>query len=206
MQELNRELWLQDALELLRPLYNSIGFDIPCLRVSVGVMRSSNVLGNCYVPDVASDKRSNIFISAEEDDTLTILRVLAHEICHAIRPAAGHGKLFAEIALGIGFLRPMTSTPSGESLIEYFKDIIAEIGEYPHSKLNLIHTKTVNPKTGKTTTRSGGIGSPKRQKSRSLKLECTKCSNILRGSRKVLESGAFRCSCGSIMVALKQAA
>lgn len=74
-----------------------------------------------------------------------IAAILAHELVHAaVGIAAGHGKAFKRIALGLGLVRPMRATTPGDVFLATITPILAGAGPLPHARLD----------TGGETTRS----------------------------------------------------
>jgi hypothetical protein len=95
-------------------------------------------------------------ISPELDESNRVLDVVCHELIHAIDGNEnGHKGPFRTMALAIGLEGKMTSTTASERLNGTLSEIVKDIGEYPHEKLD--------------TTRQ------KKQGTRMLKMECSEC-------------------------------
>jgi hypothetical protein len=73
----------------------------------------------------------------------------------------------------------MTATVAGETLLIRLREIITELGDYPHAKLTPINKKP--------------------QSTRMLKVECPDCGWMARTSRKWIDLGLPTCGCGKLM-------
>lgn len=188
----NREEYLAEAIELLKPLFKRVDANVPEVRVSTGWPVSKGVaakrrsIGECWPPDCAADKVTQIFISPFLSDPLHIspgdaqgvLPTLAHELIHAsVGCKAKHGAPFRKVARGIGLEGKLTATHAGEALLAELKVISEKLGEYPHGKLDKLPTE-------------------KKQSTRMVKCECSQCGYTARTTRKWLEIGAPLCPAG----------
>ena len=179
---MNRETWLNKAIkELGTKVFNRNDIEVPPVKISVGFTSNrgdkQKVLGACWSQKASNDNVAQIFIVPTFSDSLRVLDVLAHELIHAIKPDAGHGKDFKKIALKIGLQGPMRSTNAGPTLTICLKSIIKRIGKYPHSDLN--------PSIGR-----------KKQGTRMLKAVCFHCGYIVRLTKTWAELGLSTCYCG----------
>jgi hypothetical protein len=96
---LERQQWLELAVEALRARFAEAGYTIPeKIRVSIGWPKraaSCGAVGECWSTKASSDRHAELFISPELTEGARILDVLAHELDHAtVGTEAGHGKLF----------------------------------------------------------------------------------------------------------------
>lgn len=171
----NREAWLNQATnELKNRVFAPHGFEVPSVRVSVGIpslraRKSSQVrIGECWHPDATGDKVSQIFISPELTDSVRVIDVLAHELIHAVHPGKGHRKEFSQTMRKIGLEGIPTATVAGPELKHTIGTIISTLGEYPHAKLDLSLRK--------------------KQDTRMLKVSCDLCGYIARVSGKWINS------------------
>lgn len=179
---MNREEWLIKAIEKLGKKIESNGAQMVEVRVSVGFPKASGrgsnkVIGQCFNGIASDDGRPQIFISPILDDSARVLDVLLHELIHAVLPlGTGHGAPFKRLAVGCGLTGQMTATVASDALNLELAEIIAEIGEYPHAKLD--------------------ISGAKKQGTRLIKCECEECGYIARTSQKWLEElGTPLCPC-----------
>jgi len=182
---LNREAWLEAAVQNLRPLFLGQGFTVPEIRVSVGwpskgaLSPKKLVVGQCWFGSTAADGKPQLFISPLLDDVIEptgVLATLVHEVSHVIAgPDAKHGPQFAKVAKKIGLEGKMTSTNAGEDLIVRFKGIQEALGPFPHSKI------IPCPKD------------PKPQTTRMRKCECETCGFLVRLTQKWLDVGQPIC-------------
>lgn len=177
---MNREAWLELATQKLRASI-FIGHGLPDLvRVSVGFPGGGSArtrIGEHWHPKASDDGISQIFISPKLKTSFDHLGVLVHELVHACVPDAGHGKAFKKIALAVGLTGKMRSTVPGETLALCLNKLSQEIGEIPHSGINLNEGR-------------------KKQTTRMIKMECGQCGYIARTSKLNLENhGAVLCPC-----------
>jgi hypothetical protein len=173
-----REEYLVQAVELMRPLFESKDYKIPALHVTCGWPSSGGLgtktktIGQCWAPEASSDNKHQIFISPwlQANDETGPLSTLVHEVVHAVVGLpAKHGKLFKECATAVGLEGKMTSTHAGAELMEKIKQWELELGEYPHAKLDPAMRPT------------------KKQSTRMFKCECLQCGFVVRTARKWLE-------------------
>lgn len=182
---LNREQWLQKATELLRDgIFLKSPTPIPRIHVSVGFpggKSPAKVIGQHWHPKASKDGISHVFVSPVNKGSLEVLETLAHECVHACVPDANHGPAFKKIALAIGFLGPMKTTPAGAQLKQDLKAIIKTLGEIPHSHLTLRDP------------------TKKKQTTRMIKSVCEECGYPVRTSRQWIEMlGAVLCPCNGM--------
>jgi hypothetical protein len=173
-----REEYLVQAVELMRPLFESKDYKIPALHVTCGwpstgaLSPKSKRIGECWDSKASADGKHQIFISPwlQKNDDAGPLSTLVHEVVHAVVGlAAKHGKLFKECATAVGLEGKMTSTHAGAELMEIIKQWELELGEYPHAKLD------------------PGARPTKKQTTRMFKCECRQCGYVVRTARKWLE-------------------
>lgn len=142
---MNREAWLQAAVEKLKPIFKGHGYDVPDLQVSVGwpsrsPLGAKRAIGQCCwsLADNA-DKKPQIFISPLLEDVtepMGVLATLLHEIVHAVVGCdAKHGPKFAKAAKVMGLEGKPTSTHASEDLVIRLKQISEELGAFPHKKI-----------------------------------------------------------------------
>src|SRR5262249_24776285 len=108
---LERQQWLELAVEALRAKFADAGYTVPQeIPVSVGWPKraaSCGAIGECWATEASSDRHAELFISPQLTDAARIVDVLAHELDHAtVGTAAGHGKAFKQCALAIGLVGP----------------------------------------------------------------------------------------------------
>lgn len=179
----NREEWLRDLVDVLRPRY---GDELPeTVHVSVGFtskgIRSKRV-GECWHGTASADGAPQVFIHPGIADGVEVAAIVVHELVHACRPEAKHGKPFKQMAVGLGLTGKMTATvPSDELRVDLAK-VIEEIGPYPHPVL-LGGQSSAGPK----------------QSTRMIKVECPTCGYLVRTTAKWLEVGLPMCPEGDAM-------
>ena len=183
IKKVTRETWLEQATELLNTeVFNPVGLNVPNdVKVScgfpLGVRAGSKhmAIGVCHPRSHSTGGVNEIFINPNQDDSLRVLDVLAHELIHAIDDCQdGHGSKFRSMALGIGLTGKMTSTVAGAELEEKLKDIQVKLGDYPHSEVKM-HKK--------------------KQSARMIKHVCSHdCGAIIYASRKQSEENPVLCA------------
>jgi hypothetical protein len=179
-ERMNREEWLLKATEILGKKIEDNGGKLPEVRVSVGFPKASgrnsnSVIGQCFNGVATADGRPQIFIHPVLDDSKRVLDVLLHELIHASLPlGAGHGVTFKRLAVACGLTGKMTATTATPELNAELAQLVEELGDYPHAKLDASNAK--------------------KQGTRMLKCECPDCGYIAYTSRKWLdEMGAPVC-------------
>lgn len=190
--KITREEWLLGAVKKLAPLFRKHGHKLPAIRVSCGFTGAGRKsIGVCYYPDGSKDKTTEIFISPTKADSMRVVDILAHELCHAVLGyGKKHGPEFQALAGAIGLQKPWTATTATDAFKrDVAKPIVKELGKYPHAELN-------------------GITEQKKQSTRMHKAVCKKCGYTVRISKKwVDEKGAPHCPAdGAMNVEVKDAA
>jgi len=164
-----RESWLAAAAVMLQhEVFPVAGIDAASwerhkYRVSCGFpigyrgSRTGKVtLGQAFDPSISADGTMEVFINPILDNPVDVIAVLAHELIHVEAGiACGHRGRFATVARAIGLTGPMTSTVPGDALRATLQRIVADLGTYPHAK--------VDP------------NARKKQGTRLLKLQCSDC-------------------------------
>lgn len=196
------------AVEVFRPRFDEIGMPLPeKMHVSVGFSygaraESGKVLGSCWARRASKDGVNHIFISPESGDTVEVIETLLHELVHAADDCvSGHKGPFAEAATRLGFLGPMTATPSSIELAAELMTIVETLGEYPHGALSIPARVPSNAPAGVVTVGGGKLHSgPATQGTRMLKLVCPCCGYTVRTTAKWLAVGVPSCPAGTPMV------
>jgi hypothetical protein len=183
----NREQWLRNVTNALRPHFEAKGFTVPAnVQVTCGfpskaaTSRKNQRIGECWDASRSDGKVFEIFISPVIADALEAAAILAHELVHAtVGLKAAHKGPFKRCALAIGLTGKMTATTAGDVFKLWFADRAGDLGAYPHSKLN-------------------ATSAPKKQTTRMVKCECFECRAegkpyIVRLSASTLEQGAPIC-------------
>jgi hypothetical protein len=145
-----RELWLQNAVDLVSPIFKNKGYTIPKVQVSCGFPSTGNKskhVGQCWGKSSTNDGTNQLFISPVLDEPVQVLDTLVHELVHAIDDCIHHhGPEFKKIATDLGLQGPMREASAGPWLKEHLIGIAKQLGKYPHSKINLAHSSS--KKTG----------------------------------------------------------
>lgn len=141
---MNREEWLTNAVIRLRGLFSENKLDLPLnIAVSCGFPSRSvrKAIGECWSNDQSDGGIFEIFISPRLS-TVTgeggVLATLVHELLHvAVGTENKHNKHFKDGMKKLGLEGKPTASIAGEALQTTLGRIAAELGEYPHKKLNL---------------------------------------------------------------------
>jgi predicted Zn-ribbon and HTH transcriptional regulator len=145
-----RELWLQNAVDLLSPIFKNKGYTIPKIQVSCGFPSTGNKskhVGQCWGRSSTNDGTNQLFISPVLDESIQVLDTLVHELVHAVDDCMHHhGPEFKKIATDVGLQGLMREASAGPWLLEQLTAISRQLGKYPHSKINLAHSSS--KKTG----------------------------------------------------------
>lgn len=183
----NREAWLLEVTNSLRPAFEAEGRPLPTpdrLFVSVGfpsqraLSTRNRVIGQCWTPKSEDDER-HVFISPTLADPTTIVATLVHELVHAALPKdAGHKAEFRRLATAMGLEGKMTATTPGPKVVALTETLLKQIGEPPHVALD--------PKQIQL----------KKQTTRMLKAACPDCGYVIRVSNRWATVGLpFCCNC-----------
>lgn len=179
---MNREAWLQKAVETLESLFPG---PVPDVHVSVGwpssggLSQKRRTVGQCWSSEASEDGLPHIYISPVLGDPFEVLHVLVHELVHAtVGTEAGHKGEFIKLAREVGLVKPWTATGPGEELTAHLYNIIEELPDYPHRMLSPTDKKR---KVGGT---------------RMIKLTCPDDGYSVRTTKKWIEVGFPVCPCG----------
>jgi hypothetical protein len=138
-----REQWLKEAILALKPLFKEKGYAIPKCHVSCGFASTDakrGHIGQCWSTKASADKVNQIFISPGLSDSVEVLDTLMHELVHAVDDCQNkHGPVFKKMALKLGMKGPMRSAGAGagSELKVKLEQLAANLGAYPHAKLNV---------------------------------------------------------------------
>lgn len=181
----DREAWLNKAVDELRPIFEEYGYAIPPVRVSVGfpsrgaVSRRKLAVGQCWDKVTSADGVAQIFISplldlvvdpAQKEGAAGVLDTLVHECVHAVVGSkAGHGAVFGKCARAVGLQGKLTSGFAGQALVGRLDTVAKKLGPYPHAKL------------------TPSLKESKKQGTRMIKCECGDCGYTVRTTKKWLE-------------------
>lgn len=134
------EVWLNEAVELMRPRFAAAGYEIPPVHLSVGftvygyrVKTKRLILGTCSSRKMDKDGINQIFITPVLDEPMTVLVTLAHELVHAIDDCQhGHGPVFQKISkdLKLTDCRAVNLFDFRETVREY-QLMLDQLGRYP---------------------------------------------------------------------------
>jgi hypothetical protein len=176
-----REDWLnQLAAAFMVEMTERCGLTFPPVRVTCGFPSrggemggKTRVRGQCWSAEASDDNHAEIFISPVEADIPTIAAILAHELCHAAMPDAGHGKPFQYVMRALGHVAPFTSAIPTAAFVEWTAPHLAKVGSYPHAMLVAMRA----------------VAAPKKQTARMIKAtcECDGCGYTVRLTRKWIE-------------------
>jgi hypothetical protein len=174
------------ADKYIRPMFKQHGYTIPtnvrlsCSLSSSGIHTKRHqkrfTLGECYSPTASSDNTIEIMIVPTLADSVKVIDVLVHELCHAtVGNAEGHNKVFGACARAVGLEGKLTSTHAGDALKALITEWVATEGDYPHATLSTRY---------------------KKQSTRMHKCDCYACGYTMRISSKWLKLATPRCPLG----------
>jgi hypothetical protein len=134
------EVWLHEAVELMRPRFAAAGYVIPPVHLSVGFSSAGYrintkrvIWGMCYTRRMDKDGINQIFIAPLLDDPITVLETLAHELVHAIDDCKhSHGPVFQQISkdLKLTDCRSVNMIDYLET-VKFYRWMLDELGRYP---------------------------------------------------------------------------
>ena len=191
---MNREAWLSECMNKLRPAFIEVGFELPeKIRASCswpsksGLAQKKRRIGEAWSAKNSGDNSFEVFISPVLKDPIEVAAVLVHELTHcAVGLEDGHKGNFPKCAKRIGLVGKMTATTAGEELRKKLELLAAEVGPYPHAELK--HSNA-----------------PKKQGTRQRKVICPECGCIVRMTRRWMEKvGLPTCACGASMEAVDE--
>ena len=160
----NREQWLTEVAEQVRPIFLRQGFKLGDFRVTCGwpcrfatSLRGQRV-GECHSFRLSKAGVAEVFISPTLDEPLKVAGTLCHELVHvSVGTEAGHKGPFTKACRYIGLVGRPTIAMPGAKLNEQLSKIIETIGEYPHKALT-VERKLVARKPPAVKLYCGGCG------------------------------------------------
>lgn len=177
---MNREAWLHNLADSLKPLFASCGYTIPDIAISCGFTINRNAIGECWPSSRSASGVYEIFIHPSVCEGFEVAEILMHELVHAcVGVEHKHRGPFPLAAKALGLDGPMTATKAGERLRATLVALLETLGTpYPHGALD----------SSKIT----------KQSTRMIKLSCPKCGYVVRTTRKWIETydSLPVCPCG----------
>ncbi|MGV1045457.1 hypothetical protein [Limnohabitans sp.] len=143
------EVWLNEAVELLRPGFADAGFEIPPVHLSVGFSTDGykpaakkNTIAVCHAKCMTVDGINEIFISPIVYEPVNVLSLLVHELIHAIDDCkSGHGEGFLKISYALKCAdNPSVSVLEFREKVQQYRAIADQLGRYPRSGVNYTNT------------------------------------------------------------------
>jgi hypothetical protein len=134
------EVWLHEAMELMRPKFAEAGYEIPPVHLSVGfssagyrVNTKRLILGMCYSRRMDKEGLNQIFISPVLDEPLKVLVTLAHELVHAIDDCKhSHGPVFQKISKDLKLTDCMAvNLFDFRDTLRFYQSMLDQLGRYP---------------------------------------------------------------------------
>jgi len=186
-----REVWLNATMavvvdEILSLVATAHNIDLPPVRYSVTAPKTTGqkkgkVLGECWSRAASSDGHNEIFLTSllGESDSIQVLAVSIHEYIHAMLDNQhGHGGPFITLCTAAGLqggptgrsAASFTATVPTPALIDHLKEIIADLGDFPHAAM------------------APALNGKKTQKNRQLLVACNRCDFKFRASQKTIDS------------------
>lgn len=143
------EVWLHEAVELLRPSFAEAGYAIPPVHLSVGFSTDGynpkakkNTLGVCHARSMSVDGINEIFISPIVYEPVEVLDLLVHELVHAIDDCqSGHGENFQKISAALKCGDNLSVPPMEfRGQVQKYRAIADQLGRYPRSGVKYKHS------------------------------------------------------------------
>lgn len=139
-EDQTREGWLNAGIaELKASFFDENGYELPKMRVSCGFPRGhAKAIGQCWDKVVSGDDTYEMFICPTQDEPVTVLAILLHEMIHAsVGIEAGHKGPFRGLAKEFGLAGKMTATFAevGSDLHTTLTSMAHKLGEYPHKRM-----------------------------------------------------------------------
>ena len=132
----SREAWLQKIIDIWRPYFLRLGYDLPTrIWISPGRPPSSRWTGACYLGAASDDGNPHIFIHPVLSDSTRVAGVVVHQLCHVALGNRSHGPPFRRLATAMGLVGKMTKTIEGPLFLSIMPATIDRIGPYPHPAL-----------------------------------------------------------------------
>ena len=191
-----REQWLIDIKNDVEvSVFNKHGYKLPKkinLTVSEPKGRKSNakggkVIGQCLATELSTGGFNEIYITPDNDgqtveNSVKVIGIVIHELIHAYDNCkSGHKNKqvedsnkepFVKVMNTIGLTGKPTATVIEEKseLDKLARKLIKKFGKFPHFEVK---------------------ENPKKQGTRLIKISCSNCAMILRGSQTVIDAGIF---------------
>lgn len=200
-----REMWLEAAVELIRPYFLKFKLEIPeYYKISCG-LPSKNIrkrLGECWYSEATEEGFPQVFISPLIKNEMDILATVVHESIHLhfdSDPKVGHSKKFKDAAFLVGLEGPATATVAGLQLLNVLEPIAETLGPFPNP---VIHLKEKTKKEKAEGKKSFKVFC---EKKRNCDKHCSLVTEVNDGggefsvtvSRKSLALGFPMCPCGN---------
>jgi len=142
------EVWLNEAMELMRPKFTEAGYEIPPVHLSVGfsakgyrVNTRRLIFGTCCSRKLDKDGINQIFIAPILDDPMNVLVTLAHELVHAIDDCQHqHGPVFQKISkdLKLTDCRAVSIFDFSRT-VRFYQGMLDQLGRYPRGGYHRLH-------------------------------------------------------------------
>lgn len=174
---MNREQWLTELAEAMRPAFKQRGLDFGAFRVACGFPGGGSArkrIGECWPQESSADGITEVFVSPLLADRWAVAGTLAHELVHAaVGCKCGHKGAFVKGIRAIGLEGKPTQAGNGEEFRAWATPLVEAMPDYPHGALSLT--------------------AQRKQSTRLIKAECHACEYIVRLSRKTFDMGAPLC-------------
>ena len=78
-----REVWLMEAVEQIRPIFEQVGYQVPRVKVSIGFPSTGSKgrhLGQCWSTKSSEDGLNQIFLAPHLETPVEYLDTLVHAV------------------------------------------------------------------------------------------------------------------------------
>jgi hypothetical protein len=145
------EVWLNEAVKLLRPVFAESGYEIPPVHVSVGFSTDGykpsakkNTIGVCHASWMTMDGINEIYITPLVTEPVDVISLLVHELIHAVDDCkSNHGPGFQKISRALR-CTDNRHVPMNEwrETIERYRAMALQLGRYPRAGVRYRETFT----------------------------------------------------------------
>ena len=143
------EVWLNEAVEMLRPRFKQAGYEIPPVHVSVGFSTDGyrpgakkNTIGVCHARWLTVEGINEIYLTPMRTEPVDVISLLVHELIHAVDDCkSGHGPVFQRISRELRCTDNLR-VPLSEfrETIEFYRTMALKLGRYPRAGVRYSET------------------------------------------------------------------
>ncbi len=145
-QHVNREAWLQAAVEKLALYFTEAGHPLPTrIRCSVGFTgagKSAKKSAEVWRAEKSGDRTTEIFHAPTVDDPFDVLTALTGCLVTCLTPTKPDGNVtYKSIAADVGLRGTRREPACGPALRDRLLALREELGPFPHARLDVTSEK-----------------------------------------------------------------